>query len=159
MCTLRECGLYGILVAIGLTFTQPVGWGGGFKWCAGKCPLEILIFSPSFLFHFKPSSGNCLWFKTEISDVPASTSPRGPNLHFTHKTHFSYFRCLSKHPCVNQSKKRCRVEKRASGAVAHERAHHQNSAWVLKNQDSALQKLFEQPRKNSDLLEWKFIEG
>lgn len=26
MCTLRECGLYGILVAIGLTFTQPVGW-------------------------------------------------------------------------------------------------------------------------------------
>lgn len=60
---LRERRFDGILYAVGLTFTQPICWGGGFKWCAAKCPLNISIFFPSFLFHFKPYSGNCLWFK------------------------------------------------------------------------------------------------
>lgn len=101
---LRECRFDGILYAVGLTFTQPVCWGEGFKWCAGKCPLNTLIIFPSFLFHFKPYSGNCLWFKGEISDLPANTSLRSSNLHFTHKNHFSQLRCLSKHQCVNQGK-------------------------------------------------------
>lgn len=159
MCTLRECGLYGILVAIGLTFTQPVGWGGGFKWCAGKCPLEILIFSLSFLFHFKPSSGNCLWFKTEISDVPANTSPRSPNLHFTHKNHFSQLRCLSKHQCVNQGKEKMqRMEKHAPGAMAHDRAHLWDSARALKTRITHKRNNLNSQGKTAIYLNEKFLK-
>lgn len=133
MCVLRECGLYGILYSVGLTFTQSVCWGGEFKWCAGKCPLKILIFFPSFLFHFKPSSGNGSWFKNEISDLPANISHRGLNLHFTQKNHFSQLRCLSKHQCLNQGKEEMqRMKKHAPGATAEERACLRDSAGALK---------------------------
>lgn len=107
--------------------------GRRIKWCAGKCPLKILIFFPSFLFHFKPSSGNGSWFKNEISDLPANISRRGLNLHFTQKKHFSQLSCLSKHQCLNQGKEEMqRMEKCAPGATAEERACLRDSAGALK---------------------------
>lgn len=98
--------------------------------CWKMSPEDINFFP---LLHFKPSSGNCLWFKGEISDLPANTSPRGPNLHFTHTNHFSQLRCLSKHQRLNQGKEEMqRTENCAPGATADERAHLQDSAGALK---------------------------
>lgn len=67
-------------------FTQPVCWEGEIKRCAGKHPLKILIFFPSFLFHFKPSLGNFLSFKCKLSDLPANTSQGSESAFHKQKT-------------------------------------------------------------------------